>query len=710
MLSDSEVFDLRPRLTALSANLWWGWNTDLDPVFRSIDPDLWTRVGHNPVAFLRDVTPDVLEAAQRNAWVLAQTTHAEKTLREYLESDRHWASSNAPGLQASPVAYFSAEIGVDESLPIYSGGLGILAGDHLKSCSDLGVPTYGVSLLYRDGYFTQQIDADGNQVESYRSLDADRSPIEPIRDANGATITLEFAFGDGSITAELWEAKVGRCSLILLDILDCAPALKPYASRLYGGDVDTRILQEFVLGIGGYRALRALGVRPGVLHLNEGHCAFAALEAVAQRMEETGLPFGRVAPYIVDSVAFTTHTPVEAGHDRFAPGAVLTALRPVIGRLGLSDEEFLGFGRVNPGDPDEPFCMTVLAIKMSHRTNAVSSLHAAVSRRMWQSLWPARRVSDAPVGHITNGAHLNTWVAEELSQLYADSLGPNWKHHVGDADLWRRIESLDDFDLARVKLALKQRLLDFVATREDERNQRLGLDDSPSEFRFDVLTIGFARRVASYKRALLLFDDMDRARQILTDPKRPVQIIFAGKAHPADEPGKAISRRLVEISRDPVFRNHVTFIEDYDKPVTSRLIQGCDLWLNTPRRPLEACGTSGMKAVFNATLNCSTLDGWWGEAYDTLNGFAFGEGRIHESEEAQDRHDALALLNVLEREVIPLYYDREDEDIPVRWSRRVKHALKTLAWRYNSDRMVKDYTMRVYLPAAKKLTADVRCT
>lgn len=699
--------DLRSRLTRLARNLWWSWHQDLDDVFRAIDLPLWRAVNHNPIAFLQDVPTSVLVDKEHDVHLISRVIRAEKALEAYLGSDSHWASWNAPGLSAAPVAYLSPEFALHESLPVYSGGLGVLAGDHLKSCSDLGVATYGVTLLYREGYFVQQIDADGNQREVYRDLDTNRTAISPVLAPDGTQLVVEIPVDGANVTIGVWQTDVGRCKLILLDPAHAPQGELAQTLRLYGGDRRTRILQEVVLGVGGYRALRALGVRPGVLHLNEGHCGFAILEAIAQHMHLTGLSFSEAAAEIGESVVFTTHTPVAAGHDSFAPDLALHFLRPLQEALRLSDHALLGLGRTNPDNHDEDFCMSVLALKLARRSNAVSSLHGLVSRRMWRGLWPERRVPDVPIGHITNGAHVDTWIANEIADLFSDYLGADWRMHQCAPDRWRRIDGLDELALWSLKLALKRRLFDFIARRHADRSGRLGMDLPLPTLQTDRLTIGFARRFASYKRGLLLFEDLPRTRALLTNPERPVQLLIAGKSHPADEGGRSILRRLYELSREPDLRDHVVVIEDHDMNVSRHLLEGCDLWLNAPRRPLEACGTSGMKAVFNCTLNCSTLDGWWDEAYDGENGFAFGGGLVHTDTAVHDRRDAESLLEVLESQVIPCFYDRNGQGVPQRWLRRVKHALKTLAWRYNSDRMVIDYAKRLYVPASRTSTAEL---
>ncbi len=700
--------DFRERLLQLSGNLWWTWNADARFLLTAIDRDLWRSVERNPIGFLRRLSDERLADAGRDPRILAQLSRLEKAQREYLQSRDAWALEHAPAMTASPVAYFSPEFGIHESLPIYSGGLGVLAGDHLKSCSDLGVPVYGVSLLYSHGYFTQEIDASGRQQETYQELDTADAPVQRILDASGMPMTVTVPVDGAELQAELWEAPVGRCRLILLDVRASTSEDFPHALRLYGGGPETRIFQEVVLGIGGYRALRALGIEPGVIHLNEGHSAFATLEAIAERMERTGQNFADASERVANRVVFTTHTPVEAGHDRFDPGLVLHHLHPLRERLGLDEVGLLALGRVEPHNEHEPFCMTTLALKLSRKRNGVSSLHGAVSRRMWKSLWPQRRVDDVPIGHITNGVHLGSWLAPELSQLYASCLGENWRERACDPALWAGIENLRNDELWQVKMALKQRLLDHVHYLLQRRAQAIGSTDPLPELRLDRLTIGFARRFAAYKRSFLLFEDADRAKALLTDPARPVQLLIAGKAHPADEPGKAMLHRLMELGRDPELRDHIIVVPGYNVTLSRVMVQGCDLWLNNPRRPLEACGTSGMKAAMNGTLNCSTLDGWWDEAWDLRNGFTIGSRHSHADTGVQDRQDAESLHDVLNEQVVPLFYERDAAGIPAAWLERVKHALHTLAWRYNSDRMVLDYARGAYLAAAGVSTSDFR--
>jgi starch phosphorylase len=706
-VTEVPLTDLRSRLTALSRNLWWSWHRELGEVFGAIDLDLWRRVNRNPVAFLADCDPKAISAHENNGHLLTAVIRAERALERYLGSHTHWASHYAPGLEAFPVAYFSPEFALHESLPVYSGGLGVLAGDHIKSCSDLGIRTAAVTLLYRQGYFTQEIDKDGQQMERYYELPTHRTALEEAKGKDGSPLTIEISLGSETIVVGIWTVDVGRCKLVLLDPRPTPGGQFEQALRLYGGDRRTRILQEVVLGIGGYRALIALGIRPGVLHLNEGHSAFAVLEAIAQRMHLTGMSFAEVAPEVAASVVFTTHTPVAAGHDYFEPELVLQYLGPLQRDLGISAGQLLGLGRVRSEDLYEEFCMTVLGLKLANRTNAVSSLHGHVSRRMWHKLWPERRLQEVPIGSVTNGAHVDTWISAEIAHLLSDALGVDWRAYQCRPDIWRKTDAIDVSELYAIKTALKRRLIEFIDRRSEARAKRLGIPFTASGLRPDRLTIAFSRRFAVYKRGGLLFDDFEKAKALLTNVERPVQIIYAGKAHPADKPGQAILRRLYEISQIPEMKGHVVVVDDYDMNVSRHLLEGADVWLNSPRRPLEACGTSGMKAVFNCTLNCSILDGWWDEAYDGENGFAYGDRLVHVDPAVHDKRDAESLIKVLTEEVVPCYYGHREEGVPVEWFRRVKRALRTLGWRYNSDRMVMDYARLAYVPASGTGTAHV---
>lgn len=703
---DIDSTRLRERLAALGTNLWWSWDQRLEHVMRHIDAPLWEHLRHNPTAFLRDVTPEKLQGAAPH--IIADVIAIEDSLARYLNEPRTWAASHCRGVANAAIAYFSPEFCIHGSLPIYSGGLGVLAGDHLKSCSDLGIGAVGVSLLYRHGYFRQNVEADGWQSETYDDLDPERLPITRVLDKAGKPLTVEIPLGNNVLTADLWTVQVGRCALVLLDPRNWPKEVLPGAHRLYGGDRATRLAQEVVLGIGGYRALVAMGIRPRTLHMNEGHSTFAAFEAIASRMEETGLGFEEAAVDVASGVVFTTHTPVPAGHDRFDAAELLEALAPLRERLAIDEGHLLSFGRVHPGDESEQFCMTVCAMKLARHTNAVSSLHGHVSRRMWKSLWPGTRELDVPIGHVTNGVHAPTWLSPDLDAVYGRSLSHDGSNEAEATRAQRELLDLDDARLWAVKQQMKQKLIDFVRARAVERNHRLGVDGRIPDLDAGALTIGLARRFALYKRALLPFRDIDRASRLLLSADRPVQILIAGKAHPADEPAKRVIQTVLELAAERGLQHRVVFVEGYDQRVSRMLLAGCDLWLNVPRRPLEACGTSGMKAVLNGTLNCSTLDGWWDEAYDESVGFAVGDGSVHVDAAVQDDRDAAAVLDVLENEVVPLYYDRDERGIPRAWLLRVKTALARLGYRYNSDRMVADYATLLYAPAAGTVSAEIR--
>jgi starch phosphorylase len=706
-LIDPPVSDARRRLAELAFNLKWTWSEEFDPLFREIDGDLWREVNHNPTAFLAEVADARIDARLADPAYQRRLDEAGRSLRAYLEERRHWAGRHAPALALRPVAYFSAEVGLHESLPTYSGGLGVLAGDHLKSCSDLGVPIWGVTVLYRQGYFTQSLDAQGGQEERYLDLDLRRVPLEPILDGRGERQWIQLQTTAGPFPIDLWLARVGRAHLLLLDgSRDPAASHRDvFAARLYGGDLRTRLLQELVLGAGGYRALLTLGVRPGVLHLNEGHSAFAILEAIAQTMEEEGLPFEAAAERVRSRTVFTTHTPVPAGHDRFPPDLIEECLAPLRARLGLTAEGLLRLARVRPDDAGEPFCMTVLALRLSSAANAVSSLHGHTSRSMWRVLWPEREATRVPIGHITNGVHVPTWIAAGMARLFEERLARDWPTRVGHPDLWEKVHEIDPAELWRVKVQLKRHLYDFLERRLRLRRERLGQAADLPGMQPEALTIGVARRAAEYKRAGLLFTEPERLARLLGDPARPVRLIFAGKAHPQDDRAKAILREVHRHAQEPRFLGSILVLENYDMNVARHLVQGCDLWLNSPRRPLEACGTSGQKAVFNATLNLSVLDGWWAEAHDGSNGYAFGDGLTHTDTALHDRRDAADLYDVLETRVLPDFFERGADGVPRRWVARVQRALATLAWRYNSDRMVIDYVTRCYVAAAGLLTS-----
>ena len=694
--------DITVELRDLATNLWWTWRPDVIAVFRDIDPDLWRDVDHNPIAFLAKIPPDVLTQRASELALEARVSYAFHRLHDYVGSRDEWGHTFGGPLHAHPVVYLSAEFGLHESLPIYSGGLGILAGDFLKSASDLGIPVVGVGLFYAQGYFNQRLDSDGWQQESYLQAEVEQLPLQLVTTAEGTPLRIEVRTRQETIALHVWRAAVGRSSLLLLDsdVEGNSESTRELTGRLYGGDAYARIRQELVLGVGGIRVLAALGIRPGVLHLNEGHSAFATLEMARSAMVHDDVPFAEAFSRVGRTTVFTTHTPVEAGHDRFDAGLTESVLGPMREEIGLSVDEMLGLGRT---DANEPFCMTVLGIKAARTTNAVSSLHGHVSRRMWHSLWPHRPEPELPIGHITNGVHVSSWLAPPMRQLFDNYLGLDWERRMCDPQMWAAISSVDDAELWECQQILKARLVSYVqrqvCRQESVRSGTTNACDITRErLSPNVLTLGFSRRFATYKRADLLLHDEARLEQLVLDQDRPVQIIFAGKAHPKDDPGKGLIQRIFRMTQDPRFLGRIVFLEDYDINTARHLVQGVDVWLNTPRRPREASGTSGMKALFNGVLNLSVLDGWWAEAYDGMNGFAIGDGGEHSSEAEQDCRDAEHLYTMLEARVLPLYYDRNEKGVPVARMAMVKNAIRSLAWRFNADRMVTQYARECYLP------------
>jgi starch phosphorylase len=698
---------LKLQLDELARNLWWSWNPEVIRLFRDLDPKVFQTTNHNAFALVQSLSNERIERLAGDAFLRARVDRAHRELRDYLAHPNTWAQTHAAPLRVRPVAYLSAEFGLHESLPIYSGGLGVLAGDHLKTASDLGLPLVAVGLFYRESYFRQRLDREGWQHAEYIRSPAENLPASPARGPDGKPVVVQVPLSNETLLAQVWEVHVGRNRLLLLDtdIEGNSDENRQLAARLYFGDQRIRIRQELLLGVGGIRALRACGVDWGVMHLNEGHSAFATLESTRLRMELTGADFKTCAQDVAQSTVFTTHTPVDAGHDRFPPNLVDEHLEPLRRSLGLGREEFIGLGRVRPEDPNEALCMTVLAFKMSRYANAVSALHGRVSRKSWQFLWPHHREDEVPLGHITNGVHVRTWLANAMQELYTHRIGADWRERLTDPGMWARINSVRDAELWETHRTLKADLVHFVRRVVSEQRRRAGYPEdlvrsAETALDPDALTIGFARRFATYKRANLILGDMQRFLKIITNSARPVQFVFAGKAHPADKPGQELLRRVHEATLMPELRGRIMFIEDYDINVGRHLVQGVDVWLNNPRRPQEASGTSGQKVLLNGGLNFSILDGWWAEAYDGLNGFAIGDGTVHVNTEEQDRRDSESLYRVFENEVIPLYYERDEHDVPLGWVHRMKRAIQTLGWRFNTDRMVMDYTRECYMPAA----------
>ena len=711
---DRFIAPTQERLWTLARNLWWSWDNDCVSLFRDLAPQRFAELNQNPVALLHELPLSTIEKRASELMLHSRINYAYRRQQEYLQADRTWGATHASVLRPRPVAYFSAEFGLHESLPIYSGGLGVLAGDHIKSASDLAIPLIAIGLFYGQGYFRQRLDEKGWQQEEYLQTDVSNLAMEPAIGKNGEPVTVQIDTRRGYIRAKVWRVKVGRVDLLLLDsdVEGNAPEDRELTSRLYGGDGRVRIRQELLLGVGGVRALKAMGITPSVLHLNEGHSGFAVLEAIRNRMEEEGMSFDEAVPRVSREVCFTTHTPVPAGHDRFSYDLIEEHLGPLREQLGISADRLMSVGRENTGNPNEDFCMTVLGLKLSRRANAVSALHGEVSRNMWTGLYPGKAEDSVPIGHITNGVHVPSWLAPQMSRLYDRHLGAGWNSRSAEPNIWEGIESIDDGELWETHLSLKSRLLEFIRARavaqSKKRNEPAATLQKLSRLLTpDALTIGFARRFATYKRANLFLADIERLASMVNDANRPVQFVFAGKAHPRDEPGKRVLQQIAELMRDSKFSDKFVFIEDYDINVGRFFVQGVDVWLNNPRRPLEASGTSGQKVVLNGGLNLSVLDGWWAEAYDGLNGFAIGTGRTHSNMSVHDNRDGEDLYRTLQDEVIPLYYHRDRDGLPRGWIKRMKRTIRTLGWRFNADRMVMDYTTKCYVPAAGGTSSDM---
>jgi len=696
------------KLRELAYNLRWSWEQDAIEIFRRVDRELWGRVGHNPVRLLGSVDQARLETLQNDAAFLAHLDQAHASLQEHLDGET-WFSRTYPDHRDLTIAYFSAEFGITEAVPFYSGGLGVLAGDHLKSASALGVPLVGVGLAYQEGYFVQNLNIDGWQQETYRRQNLFDLPLSLQTDAEGEEIRISVKFPGREVGARIWVARVGRIRLYLLDtnIPENAPGDRAITARLYGGTVETRIQQEIVLGIGGLRALEKLGIRPDVCHMNEGHAAFLGVERARVLMTETGLNYDEARELAAVSCLFTTHTPVPAGFDLFETDLVRKYFGEYIQDLGLDFDAFMDLGRVDPGRSDQAFNMALCAVRHSTYRNGVSRLHDEVSRRMMQPWWPGYPEDEIPVESITNGTHLRSWISRDMKRLLDGYLGPFWADDPTDDSLWEPVTQIPEEELWRVHMSGKQRLVTFVRRRlESQLRERGG---SPEEIIAakgvldpDKLIIGFARRFATYKRATLLFRDLERLKRIILSAKAPVQFVFAGKAHPADSYGKEIIKRIVHFAQTPELRASMVFLENYDINVARHLVQGVDVWLNTPRRPLEASGTSGMKAAANGTLNLSVLDGWWCEAYDNRVGWSIGHGEVYENEDYQDNVEANALYDILEREVVPVYYDRGRDGLPSGWITKMRASMRRICPRFNTNRMVGEYADRFYVPAARR--------
>jgi len=696
------------RLYELAYNLWWSWTPEARALYREIDPAFWEHVGHNPVRFLSGVAPALLEQAATDEAYCQRYDAVLAAYDAYMHAEDTWYQRTYPRYTRRTIAYFSAEFGLNEAIPIYSGGLGILSGDHCKEASDLGLPLVGIGFLYPQGYFTQRITRDGQQEAIYEKLHFAEVPAMPAVDPDGNEILIDVELPGRRVYAKVWKVQVGRIPIYLLDtdVEPNSPDDRVLAARLYGGDVEMRISQEMMLGIGGVRALRALRIDPLVWHMNEGHSAFIGLERARELVVERGLSFAEAREVVAANTIFTTHTPVAAGNDTFAFDLIDRYFSNYWPQLGLSREAFLNLAVEDRGWGPS-FSMTVLALRFSGQSNGVSQLHGQVSRRMWSFLWPGIDVEEIPITHITNGVHTATWLAPEIGVLYDRYLDPQWRQRVDDPSVWEGVAAIPDAELWAAHQERKRWLFTYARARLRQQRIRLGegpqqLDEVETMLDPDVLTIGFARRFATYKRATLLFRDLDRLRALLNHPQHPVQIIFAGKAHPADEPGKALITQVYQLSQEEGFRGRIVFLEDYDMAMARYLVSGCDVWLNTPVRPHEASGTSGQKASLNGLPNCSILDGWWVEGFNGHNGWSIGEGREYRDAETRDAADSQALYAVLEQEVIPAYYDRDEQGFPRVWVGIMKEAIRSIAPRFSMSRMVKEYTSRFYVPALQQ--------
>ncbi len=700
---------LKP-LLEIAYNLWWTWNPEAIALFQRLDRDLWEKTDGNPVKMIGLVSQATLQRLLADDGFLSHMDRVTEDLRKYMAYTTWYDKVHGSGL-GNQIAYFSLEFGIHECLPIYAGGLGVLAGDHLKSTSELGLPVTGVSLLYRQGYFRQYLNRDGWQQEAFDVNDFYNMPITEVTDEQGKPLLVDVDFGGKHPAfARVWKVQVGRVPLYLLDMSleQNDPRDREVTATLYGGDLEMRIRQEMVLGLGGIRMLAKLGIEPTVCHMNEGHSAFLALERIRQLRVKYGLSFEEAREAVAATTVFTTHTPVPAGNDMFPPELIGRYFGKYVNELGLTMDQFLALGRQDPSNPNEPFCMTVLALRLTAFANGVSELHGRVSRRMWRNIWPGVPEDEVPITHITNGVHTRSWYSDEIARLYDRYVGPEWLADPVNQSVWRRIENIPPSELWRSRERLRERLVAFARRKLKEQLEKRGAHRSKIKAADEVLdpeilTIGFARRFAVYKRAYLILKDPERLARILNDPQRPVQIIFAGKAHPNDHAGKEMIRMVVQMANRHEFRQRMVFLEDYNLHIARYLTQGVDVWLNTPRRPMEASGTSGMKVAVNGGINLSILDGWWCEGYQTYNGYntgwAIGSGEEYEDHSYQDEVESRMLYDILENEVIPTFYKRGKDGLPREWIAMMKASMQCLCPRFNTNRMVEEYTERFYLPA-----------
>ena len=693
------------KLSVIANNLWWSWNTNFLKLFKEIDIDLWERVGKNPVKFLKHVSQEKLEAASENQELLKQYDKFVKDFEDYMKSKNTWFNKKFPDNTGDLIAYFSAEYGLDEILPIYSGGLGILSGDHLKSASDLGVPLIAVGLLYKNGYFSQKINGQGVQETEYTDLEIEDLPITPVKDVDGQDLIISVDMPKKKLYIKVWEIKVGRVTLYLMDS-DIEANIAEYrgiTKTLYGGNQETRIRQEIVLGMAGVELLRRLGVKPTVYHMNEGHSSFLILKLIENTIKDKKVSFNIAKDIVSSKTVFTTHTPVPAGNDIFPIELMDTYFKDYWDKLGIDKQEFFRMGMKPNASLSSGFDMGVLALKVAGKKNGVSKLHGAVSRELFGDIWPNIDSNEAPITYVTNGIHTCSWLPQNIKNLYNEYLTPYWQDNIFQDEVWEKINNIPDEKLWNAHMERKRKLIDLVKKSTTQRLRRCGysyneIERITSKLSENNLTIGFARRFATYKRATLIFKDLERITQIFSNENRPIQIIFAGKAHPADKEGQDLIKYIHEISMKPQFKGKIFLLENYNIAMSRYLISGVDVWLNTPRRPMEASGTSGQKASVNGVINFSVLDGWWAEGYNSKNGWYIGLNEEYENYEIQDKADSDDIYTTLENKILPTYYDKNKNGIPEKWVKIMKNSIISTGGKFSTSRMLVDYVEKLYIP------------
>ncbi len=693
------------KLGKVTENLWWSWNTEFLKIFKKIDIDLWERCGKNPVKFLREVDQEKLEKAALDSDIIKLYKTNLENFEDYMKSKNTWFNKQYAENKDDIIAYFSAEYGLDETIPIYSGGLGILSGDHLKSASDLGIPLVAIGLLYKNGYFNQVIDKNGRQLTEYHNIDLENLPIKPVKDENGEDLIINIKMLKEKIYIKIWKICVGRVTLYLLDtdIPENKDEHRGTTLKLYGGDQEMRIKQEMVLGIGGVTLLETLGIKPTIYHMNEGHSSFLVLEAIKNTIKEKQVSFNIAKDIITAKTVFTTHTPVPAGNDIFPTTLVEKYFDQYWKDLGITKEEFLELGMKPKETNKTTFNMGILALKVAGKKNGVSKLHGEVSRDLFSEVWPDIAPQESPITYVTNGIHTCSWLAPNLKELYNKYLEPYWQDKIYEDGTWAKIDTIPDEELWLAHQERKVKLLKLVRDNVTARLKKGGthyekIREIVSNLNPEALTIGFARRFATYKRATLIFKDLERMTQILNDANKPVQIIFAGKAHPADKEGQDLIKYIHEVSMMPQFKGKIILLENYNINIARYLVSGVDVWLNNPRRPMEASGTSGEKASVNGVVNFSILDGWWAEGYNTKNGWAIGTNDEYYSYEEQDLADSESIYKILEDKIIPAYYNKDEKGISKEWLSLMKNSIMSTGGKYSTARMLVDYTKKLYIP------------